>query len=1306
MRRPPPLRHPREAVSEPAPAPAAARPEVTRTPVGRVLSNGRYRTLLTTSGTGGAWLGDQALTSWRGDRVEDGDGWFVYVRDLDDGTFWSLGARPVRRTSERYATEDGPGWMAIARRDDGIESRMEVWVDAHADAECRRITLRNHSGRPRRLELTSYGEVVLNDARQHADHPGFSKLFVQTEALAGQGLLLAHRRPRSPEQRHPWLAHACRGEGALSYETDRARFLGRGRGPDAPIALLSPRPLSGTTGDVLDPVLALRRVVEIAPDGTSQIELVSAAAPTRDQVLEVSQRLSRAGAFDASRRLAEETATNCLAAHGLTPREAERLERVAAALLYADPALRPGPDAARVDAAGLPSGRPPALELGGAIVVDSDALDSTVNEMLTAHAYWRDLGLRTPLVFLTLEATPRESLARRSDLPGVFVFGPDAFDARGLARLRADADWIVRDGASPLAMSDPIHEGVPAAPVAPRGGTVSEGEADGETMPWPLGDEPLRCFNGTGGFSPRGDEYVIRLPRTREGSPRLTPRPWINVLANPSFGALISESGAGCTWSRNSRQFRLTPWANDPVRDPHDEALYLRDEASGLLWSPFPGPIPGDGPYEMRHGFGSSRCRHVSGGLEVETDVFVHASDPVKIVHVKIFNPGTSARRLSVVSYQRLVLGEPPQRAARVVSTSADEREHILFARPDRNGPFADAVVFAAPVVGASGSTLRMGTDREHFLGAGGSPARPGALLAGAGPDGCTGPGLEPCFCIQVQLDVGPGESRSCAFLLGEASDPETIETIVRRLRRPGAVMLALDEVRAGWADRLGRVQVETPVESLDLLVNGWLAYQTLACRLWGRTALYQSGGAFGFRDQLQDSAAFLTLEPQITRDQILLHCAHQFVEGDVLHWWHPPPGQGIRTRFADDRLWLPFVTASYVRVTGEVGVLAEQVPFLAGRALEPEEDEALMIPATSAVTGDVYEHCCRAIERSLATGAHGLPLFGSGDWNDGMNRVGREGRGESVWMAFFLYAVIDAFIPCCETRGDTARIDRWRAHQLRLTDSLERAGWDGGWYRRGYYDDGSPLGSRGDDECRIDALVQAWSVLSGAVPRERCERAMDAMEHHLVSWDEGLVRLLTPPFDRTPHDPGYIKGYLPGVRENGGQYTHAALWAVSAMAGLGRRDRAARMLEILSPVTHSRTPSEVAVYQVEPYVVAADVCGNPQHLGEGGWTWYTGSAGWMLRVALESVLGVTLEGGDTLVVRAAIPASWPGFRVKLRPWGRQGTWDVAVRNTSAEASSVIGATLDGVTVAPVGAIARIPVIDDGLDHRVEIILG
>ena len=1302
MSRTPLRRAPRGAVS--APDRAALHPPAVAatTPRGRLLGNGRYWALVTSSGTGGAWLGDEALTSWRGDRVEDGDGWFVYLRDLADGAFWSLGRQPVPAAPETYGSEDGPGWLAIERRDRGIASRMEVWVDPEHPAECRRITLHNRTVHPRTLDLTSYLEVVLHQARQHAAHPGFSKLFVQTEYLAERRLLVAHRRPRSPDERHPWLAHAVLGAAPTSHETDRGRFLGRGRGPESPLALLAREPLSGTVGDVLDPAFVMRRIVELPAGATVRLDLLLAAGASREEVLAVADRLGAPGRFDASRDRVHPTASARIQGHGLSTTEAERLERLAAAILYRDPALAAG---AGLAGAGV-AGRLAVPLRGPVVMVEPETPAATVEAARTAHGYWRALGLSTTLVIVTAER-PRPPAAGAGQEPGVLVLAAADLDARALSRLRAEADLVLSDrmpdvepgGGSPAAGPAPGRrsDGPPSSGRGAPSATIADAEAA-------MSDEPLRCFNGFGGFSARGDEYVIRMPPGPFGAPRLTPRPWINVLANPGFGALISESGAGCTWSRNSREFRLTPWSNDPVRDPHDEAFYLRDEESGLLWSPFPGPVPGDGPYEMRHGFGYSRCRHASGGIEIETDVFVHASDPVKIVEVRIANRGPAARRLSVASYQRLVLGQAAERAARAVTTWADEREGTLFARSDRPSGHADAIAFAAAVAPAGGA-LRFGTDRSQVLGAGGSPARPEALRSGAGPDGRTGGGFDPCFYLQLELEIGAGQSRSCAFLLGESPEREVIAATIARLRRPGAIAAARDEVVSGWTERLSRLEVETPVESLDLIANGWLAYQTLACRLWARTAFYQSGGAYGFRDQLQDACAFLATEPEIAREQILLHCAHQFTEGDVLHWWHPPRGAGIRTRFADDLLWLPLAVAWYVRATGDHALLDERAPFLAARGLEPSEDEAFLEPEPTAETADVYQHCCRALDRSLATGAHGLPLFGSGDWNDGMNRVGREGRGESVWMAFFLDAVIGEFLPLCGRRGDLPRARRLRAHQRHLRAAVKHTAWDGGWYRRGYYDDGSPLGSRASDECRIDALVQAWSVLSGAAPRARCEAAMDAVARELIDAD-GLIRLLGPPFDRTPRDPGYIKGYVPGVRENGGQYTHAALWVIAAMARLGRREEAARLLERAGPVARSGDERAARTYQVEPYVVAADVYANPLHRGRGGWTWYTGSAGWMLRVMLESVLGVSLEEGRTLVVRAAIPGSWPGYRLKLRPFGRPAAWDVVVRNRTERPTRVTGIRLDGTPIDPVAGVARIALSDDGLDHGVEIDLG
>ena len=1162
-------------------------------PHARLLSNGRYTVLLTGAGTGySAWNG-LALTAWAADRTEDAVGVFVYLRDLDRGTIWSVGHQSVGRPADRYDARYRPGVVTIARLDDDVETRLEVAVDPDDDVEVRLVHLVNHSRRQRRLEVTTCAEVVLNEPAAHAAHPAFSKLFVETEVADG-GALLARRRPRSLGERTPWMLHALGGEGPLEHETDRARFIGRGRNAAGPLALVARAPLSGTTGSVLDPVLCLRRMLTLAPGEPVRFAVVLGAAETRDAAVGLARRHADAGAAVLERGEARERAL--LDRLGLSELEAERFQELAGCILY-----------------GVPG---PCVDAG------------------KADAYWRAKAVVVDPSAVGSDPPPRHDRPTR-------VFRP----------------------ASP----EPAVRGEEA---------------------------PLLFDNGYGGFTSDGREYVIRVDGERP------PMPWVNVVANERFGCLVSESGAGTTWSRNSRQNRLTPWYNDPIVDPHGEALYVRDEDAGVFWSPLPGPVPPLGPFEVRHGFGYSLWRHSSRELEQEVCLFVPRHDPVKIVRLRLRNTGSQTRRLSVFSYARLVLGVLP---ARTVVTELDSGSGAVLATNPANGEFADGVVFAAAV--AEGA-VRVTSDRTAFLGRNETTADPAAVWGAAGLDGRTGSGLDPCAALQVGVTVEPHATVECAFLLGETTDAGAARALVARYRRPGALDEALDEVRAFWREILSAVQVETPSRSIDVMVNGWLGYQTLACRLWGRSAFYQSGGAFGFRDQLQDAAALVYARPELTRAQILLHAAHQFVEGDVLHWWHPPGDRGTRTRFSDDLLWLPYVTAFYVRTTGDGSVLDEPAPFVEARPLEPDEDEAYLLPAPSGETADVYAHCCRALDRSLTRGAHGLPLMGTGDWNDGMNRVGREGRGESVWLGFFLYSVLGDFIPLCERRADHARAARYRAYRTAVQAALEEAGWDGAWYRRAYYDDGTPLGSAASDECRIDALAQAWAVISGAAPRERAAQAMDAVERELVSRDAGLIRLLTPPFDRTVHDPGYIKGYVPGIRENGGQYTHAAVWVVRAMAELGRRDRAAALLEMLGPVHHARSREAAAVYCVEPYVVAADVYGVAPHVGRGGWTWYTGSAGWMLRVALESVLGVTLEGGHTLRLAPCIPDGWPGFTVKLRLPDGKTRYDIEVENPGRSAAAVTSATVDGGPASVEGGAALVALRGDGASHRVCITLG
>jgi cellobiose phosphorylase len=1219
-------------------------PDVDLPPI-RFLSNGRYTVML--HGRGGGWsrwsgvaLNDR---TWNG-REERGT-LKIYVRDLDDG---SLAVFGMAHRYDLHAIPSGDQWVSVVERVAAFELHMRVHVAATRDCEVRELCLRNLEGRARRVEVTVYLPLALNGPAAQRSHPAFSKLFVQTEWLPAEGALLARRRPRGHGDPAPCCIARLLGPGDLRWETDRAKFLGRGRGEQQPQGVFEG--LQAGQKNVLDPAFVLQRGVVLVPRGEATLTLILGAAADREAALDlVRQPLS-----------------------ALTPltRETDMLaEALAGAMQYAVEAIA-APAAERECAEGhpgavwpygMPTDRPFALiEATEAAQIDAAS---------DLQLYWRSLALDVPILMLLRDSATTPDLvaaaAAHTNEAGLVIRTADAVSAADRAALRAVAalvnrepDPVVEFGES-ASTAESVHQQVGV--IIPDSTAVSPAATTPETL----------CFdNGTGGFTADGREYVIRLPWVGNHL-RLPPLPWINVLANPHFGALVSETGAGCTWSANSHQHRLTPWANDPVLDPHQETLILQDATTGIRWSPLPGPLPAHTGYEVRHGFGQTVFHHASHGLHQQTTVFVHESLPVKIYRLELSETEGVTRHLRLNAAQHLVLGFLPEETRPYVSVQVDAARQLLCARNRMAGDFAAYRTFAT-VVSAG--------DLREF----------------------TWHGLEgKSFEQMLTFTLPAGARASISILFGDVASESALEDLLKTLNTDAAILAAQAEVLAFWEATLTAVQVETPSPAINFMLNGWLLYQTLACRMWGRMALYQSSGAYGFRDQLQDSGALIHARPDLTRRQILLHASRQFVEGDVQHWWHEPPlDRGLRTRFADDLNWLPLLTAFYVKSTGDRAVLDEILPFLAARVLQEGEDEAYLQAVHSAESGTLYEHCCRALDRSLTRGQHGLPLMGTGDWNDGMNRVGREGRGESVWMGFFLYTVIEDFLPLCEARQDGARATRYRDYREHLRGALNADGWDGEWYRRAWYDNGEPLGSAASDECRIDALAQAWAVLSGAAPADRAEQAMQALEEQLIDREGGLIRLLTPPFADTPNDPGYIKGYVAGVRENGGQYTHGAAWVVRAMAVLSRHESVAELFEMLLPVSHTDTPVGVERYKTEPYVAVADVYGTTPHVGRGGWTWYTGSAGWLYRVGLESLLGLSLQQGDTLLLKPCIPAAWPGFRLRYRtPAGG----DLLIEVESAAAAKSVTLELDGRVIPVTEDLPAIPLAQLAGHHLARI---
>ncbi|WP_346840103.1 glucoamylase family protein [Microbulbifer sp. SAOS-129_SWC] len=1276
-----------------------------------LLSNGHYAVVQAADGGGGSYWYNIALTRWRPDPTRHQWGQWCYVRDQDTGELFSMALAPGGGDADNCAVSFSPHRVEFQRREAELFCRLQIALSSQHDIEARRLLIKNESSRPRRLLLANYAEVVLAPEKDDQRHPAFAKLFVESQYLPDDRAMLYRRRPRSSAEKPIYLVHGVLVPGGtkhkLAWESDRMRFLGRGGSAASPRALENGLAgFTGTTGPVLDPVIASGQEVLVPAQAEIEVIYLTGVSKSRRELLSI-LRNYRAPAkvrwlFDLARMQSEQELRHLrigaaemhwmmdLLSAVLAPAGGLRApSRVLAHSRHIQPSLW---------SRGI-SGDNPILLLQ----IRNEQDIGFAEPIIQAHTYWCGRGVAVDLVIIDEESAgyaqqTRDRLQQTiADIRGrtlrklagsvVVVPGKEmqcAERIRLMAAARAVLDSAAGSVAAQLDAAATRELQQPLPPFVP----VHAGDFTPEPTPELERPDDLLFDNGIGGFSADGREYILHLkPGQRP------PAPWVNVIANPQAGCLVSEAGSCCTWAGNSGEHRLTAWNNDPVRDPSGEVLYLRDEETAEVWSPTPAPRPGEGDYQVHHGAGYSEYRHHSHGLKQAWRIYVDREAPVKIGRLTLTNCWERPRRMTATYYVEWVLGLTRGDSWPYQVCEFDSDSNALLARNAFVPDPEPGVAFLTASLPPHGLT----TDRFEFLGRAGSLETPAALFR-IGLSGKVQCGGDPCAAYQVHIDLQPGETAHIYFVMGEGQSRAEALELANTFRDPVRAESAREGFEQFWEDYLGRIQVRVPDQATELLVNRWLPYQTLACRLWGRSGFYQSSGAFGFRDQLQDVQALLWTHPDWTRSHILRAASRQFQDGDVLHWWHEEPLRGVRTRCSDDLLWLPFVTAQYIRTTGDYGILNETIAYLRGAPLEKDEHERYAEFDPSDESGSLYEHCCRAIERASAVGPHGLPVIGNGDWNDGFNRISTTGRGESVWMGWFLLRVCRDMAPLCEYIGDEALAEHYRALGETFRQQVEDSGWDGEWYRRAYYDDGTPVGSKQSDECQIDLIAQTWSVLSQAEPTERARQAMNSAYEHLVQEKARQILLLKPAFDRTKKDPGYIKGYPPGIRENGGQYTHAATWAVWAAAGLGHCEKAHHLFSLLNPITHMLDSDGLERYRTEPYVLAGDVYGVPPHVGRGGWTWYSGASGWLYRGALEALLGVRICDGDSLEISPCLPAAWQEFQLSLA-FGNS-RFEIEVHNCGGGPDKVAELLLDGEKISG----PRIPLSDDGQTHRVKLV--
>jgi cyclic beta-1,2-glucan synthetase len=1260
----------------------------------QVLSNGRYNVLLRANGAGSSSFEQIGITRSRDDALRDDRGSFFYLRRGPKARLHSITQHPAPDPAAHYSSAFHADRVCFDTEWDNLHAHMTVWVSPEDDIEFRQVELRNGGELPLDIELLSAFEVALSDARADEAHPAFTNLFVSAQWLPSHQALLLERKPRLATEQGLRMAHFLTDSSTplrqVRLSTSRQHWQGRNRPSSQPLGGLTLAPDGSAEQAVtldtgLDPVCALSARFHIAPGAKVRLTFATAVSKNADTLRAVidkyrlSSNVQRASLMSATLtgirlRALRISAENFTAMQTLTSLLVMSLNRPQARAVRPNSASTEVCDRRLLWRFDISGDRP--IILVQISVVHGLGL---IRAMAQSLGLWLWGNVACDLVVINAEPasylmTLDHEIAALRDRHMADVNAKAGASGTRLHLLRADdlshaelntlhslARVVLRADGRPLTHHVQDWLALQEAAFERRQQTATS------ALPLspPIGDHPTPSV---GTFTPDAGAFSFTVSAQQR-----PPKPWINVLANPDFGAHLSEAGGGYTWAVNSRLNQLTGWSNDALSDPPSEWFLLQNSQTREVWSVSPGAgIDPTLSYRVTHGQGFTRIEHQQGELKVSATWCVDSHTSVKQVQITLHNHGNKTLHLRLTGLVEWLMGANRSDRSTVRCSVLHHNGQIalLATQRERAAGFGDGTAFLS--LTHSGTPTEDWTcDRSECFDARGRLVLPDLFGQGSGD------GLDPCAALSTRISLHAGQSAQSSFLLGFAPAPDQIGALLdQAVATPASERLA--QVRAGWDSLLGATTVKTPDPLLDVLVNRWLLYQAVSCRLWAKSGFYQAGGATGFRDQLQDAMALAWAAPNMLRAQIVLHTSRQFVQGDVQHWWHAPTGVGVRTHFSDDRLWLVMACCHYLQATGDSSLLDEQVPFLEGITIPAGAEDAYYQPTVSSQTASVYEHAARAIDRSLTLGSHGLPLMGSGDWNDGMNRVGIEGRGESVWLGWFVCRLISDFAPLAQKRGEAQRAARWLDAAHNIQTALTTTAWDGEWFKRAYFDDGQPLGSQANTQGRIDLIAQSWAVLSHAAPAALAEQAMAAVETHLVDTDAGLIKLLDPPLTDALPSAGYIQAYPPGVRENGGQYNHAGIWALMAQAqSQAGGDAAYRYFTYLSPAHRANHPTRGPVYGLEPYVMAADVYSQPPYVGQGGWSWYTGAAAWMHRAVIESIFGLS-QGAHTLSLTPHLPSHWPQAEITLVRGNRSMRFILmhATPETAQQATAQWGATL------------------------------